>query len=477
MPTSGRATGRSLIRLPHLRHPAQVIALSFTVTLAIGTALLMLPAAVASAPPSDVLPAQTSPTGGAPFVDAVFTASSALFVTGLVVVDTATYWSSFGHVVILALIQIGGLGVMTFASLMGLVLAHRLGLRSRLITSASLGTVGLGDIRGVLRGVATVAFLVEGLVTLALAVRFVLGYGYTPGRALWHGFFHAVSAFNNAGFALYSDNLMGFVTDPWVILPLALAVIIGGLGFPVLLELRRHYRLPRGLSMKMKMKMSMSTKIVLVGTGALLVVSTVTITALEWGNPATLGPLDVPGKVLAGFFTAVVARTAGFNSLDVSAMNTQTWFAHDVFMFIGAGPAGTAGGIKITTFTVLFFIIVTEVRGETAVNLFGRRVPRSVHREATTVALLAVATVMAATWILLITTRFTLDQLLFEVISAFGTVGLSTGITHELPAAGQLILVVLMFAGRIGPITVASALALRTRTLLYDLPKERPLIG
>ncbi|MHB1064427.1 MAG: TrkH family potassium uptake protein [Georgenia sp.] len=443
--------------------------------LAVGTALLMLPAAVAGAPPSDVLPAQTSPTGGAPFVTALFTASSALFVTGLVVVDTATYWSPFGHVVILALIQIGGLGVMTFASLIGLVLARRLGLRSRLVTSASLGTVGLGDVRGVLRGVAKVAFLVEGLVTLVLAARFVLGYGYAPGRALWHGFFHAVSAFNNAGFALYSDSLMGFVTDPWVILPLALAVIVGGLGFPVLLELRRHYRLPRRLSMRMSM--SMSTKIVLVGTGVLLVVSTVTITALEWGNPATLGPLDVPGKMLAGFFAAVVARTAGFNSLDVTAMNTQTWFAHDVFMFIGAGPAGTAGGIKLTTFTVLLFIIVTEVRGETAVNLFGRRVPRSVHREATTVALLAVATVMAATWTLLITTTFTLDQLLFEVISAFATVGLSTGITHELPVAGQLILVVLMFAGRIGPITVASALALRTRTLLYDLPKERPLIG
>jgi trk system potassium uptake protein TrkH len=158
-------------------------------------------------------------------------------------------------------------------------------------------------------------------------------------------------------------------------------------------------------------------------------------------------------------------------------MHTQTWFAHDIFMFIGAGPAGTAGGIKITTFAVLLFIILTEVRGETAVNVFGKRLPRSVHREATTVALLAVAVVMTGTWTLLIMTPFTLDQILFEVISAFATVGLSTGITPLLPDAGQLLLVALMFAGRVGPITVASALALRTRKLLYELPKERPIIG
>lgn len=466
--SSREARGRRLGR-PHLRHPAQAISLSFTVVLAIGTALLMLPAAVTGDPPTDVLPAQTNPAGGATLTNALFTAGSALFVTGLIVVDTATYWSPFGHVVILALIQVGGLGVMTFASLVGLILARRLGLRSRLTTSASLGSVGLRDIRGLLVGVAKIALLAEGITTAVLAARFAVAYGYPPEQALWHALFHAVSAFNNAGFALYSDNLMGFVTDPWVILPLALSVIVGGLGFPAILELRRHLRHPR--------RWSMSTKLVITGTAVLLAVGTVTIVALEWGNPSTLGPLDVPGKLLAGFFAATVARTAGFNSVDVSAMNTQTWFAQDVFMFIGAGPAGTAGGIKITTFTVLLFIIITEIRGETAVNIFGRRLARSVHREATTVALLAVAVVMGATWFLLITTTFTLDQLLFEVISAFATVGLSTGITHLLPVSGQLLLVVLMFAGRIGTITVASALALRTRKLLYELPKERPLIG
>lgn len=467
--TSSRETrGRRLGR-PRFRHPAQAITLSFMIVLAVGTALLMLPVAVTGDPPADVLPAQTNAAGGATVINALFTAGSALFVTGLIVVDTATYWSPFGHVVILALIQVGGLGVMTFASLVGVILARRLGLRSRLVTSASLGSVGLRDIRSLLVGVAKMALLAEVVTTAVLAARFAITYGYPPGQALWHGLFHAVSAFNNAGFALYSDSLMGFVTDPWVVLPLALSVILGGLGFPVVIELRRHFRQPR--------RWSMNTKLVITGTVVLLVVGTVTIVALEWTNPSTLGPLDVPGKLLAGFFAATVARTAGFNSVDISAMNTQTWFAQDVFMFIGAGPAGTAGGIKITTFMVLLFIIITEVRGDTAVNIFGRRLARSVHREATTVALLAVAVVMASTWFLLITTSFTLDQLIFEVISAFATVGLSTGITHLLPESGQLLLVLLMFAGRIGTITVASALALRTRKLLYELPKERPLIG
>ena len=442
---------------------------SFASALAIGTALLMLPISVVANPPADVLPAAVGATGGATFVDALFTAASAVFVTGLIVVDTATYWSGFGQAVILGLIEVGGLGIMTFASLLGVLLAHKLGFRTRMVTSASLGTLSMGDLRGVLLGVAKVALSIQAITALVITARFLLTYGYPPGRALWHGVFHAISAFNNAGFALYSDNLMGFVEDPWICLPLAAAVILGGLGFPVFLELRRQYRAPR--------MWSMNTKLVLWGTAVLLVVSFVTITALEWGNPQTMGPLTWEGKLLSGFFTAVVARTAGFNSLNVAEMQTQTWFAQDVFMFIGAGPAGTGGGIKITTFAVLLFIIITEVRGETAVNIFGKRLARSVHREATTVALLSVAVVMGGTWALLITTDFTLDQLLFEVISAFATVGLSTGITHLLPDAGQVLLVAIMFIGRVGPITLGTALALRTRRLMYELPKERPLIG
>lgn len=469
VPLGRTVSVRQRLWRPRFTHPTRAIAASFVAALLLGTTLLMLPVAVVPSPPGDLMPAQTAGSGGATFVTALFTAGSAVFVTGLTVVDTATYWSGFGQVVILALIEVGGLGIMTFASLLGVILARRLGLHQRVVASVSLGTLSLADLRGVLLGVAKIALSVQAATALVLTSRFLITYHYPLDRALWHGVFHAISAFNNAGFALYSDNLMGFVQDPWICLPVAGAVILGGLGFPVFFELRRHYRVPR--------RWSMHTKLVLVGTGVLLAVSCVTISALEWANPHTLGELNWQGKLLAAFFAAVVTRTAGFNSVSIAEMNTQTWFAQDVFMFIGAGPAGTAGGIKITTFAVLLFIIITEVRGETAVNIFGKRLARSVHRQATTVALLSVAVVMGGTWTLLLTTSFTLDQLLFEVISAFATVGLSTGITHLLPDGGQVLLVLIMFAGRVGPITLASALALRTNKLVYELPKERPLIG
>lgn len=428
----------------------------FAIAILLGAGLLMVPISVAG-------------PGGAPPLVALFTATSAVCVTGLTVVDTAVYWTGFGQVVIMVLIQLGGLGIMTAASLITILLARRLGLRSKLVASASVRAVGIGDVRRVVKGVAATSALVELVVATILAARLALSYHTGIGRAIWEGVFTAISAFNNAGFALHSQNLMGFVDDPWILLPITGAIIIGGLGFPVLFELRRHLRFPA--------RWSMHVKLVLTGTAVLLVLSTAVLTALEWANPATLGPMETPDKLLAGFFSAVVTRTAGFNAIDVGAMTTQSLFTQDLFMFIGGGPAGTAGGVKITTFGVLLAIIITELRGETAVNIFKRRLARSVHREALTVALLAVALVVAGTWYLLLITHFTLDQILFEVISAFGTVGLSTGITDALPPSGQILLILIMFVGRLGPITIGSALALRSRTLMFEYPRERPIIG
>ncbi|MFW6598483.1 potassium transporter TrkG [Propionibacteriaceae bacterium Y2011] len=221
----------------------------------------------------------------------------------------------------------------------------------------------------------------------------------------------------------------------------------------------------------------MNTRLVVWGTGVLLVLGAVFVTAMEWNNPRTLGALPWHERVLAGFVQSVQTRTAGFNNLDISQMDSATWLGMDALMFIGGGPAGTAGGIKLTTFAVLFFIIVAEVRGDGAVNVFGKRLSRAVHRQAITVALGAVALVAGGTIGLMLITDFSLDVLLFEVVSAFATVGLSTGITAQLPAAGQLVLVFLMFIGRLGPMTFATALALRDRRLLFELPKERPIIG
>lgn len=445
------------LRRLRFRHPAQVVVAGFAAAIAVGTTLLMLPVA------------KEGP-GGASVLEAVFTATSAVCVTGLVVVDTPVYWTGFGEGVILALIQVGGFGIMTFASLLVVLVSRRLGLRARLTAAAETKTLGLGEVRSVVAGVVKVSLVLEAVTALALTLRFGLGYDEPWPRAVWLGVFHAVSAFNNAGFALYTDSLMDFTTDPWICLPIAFAVIAGGLGFPVLFELRRRLRRPRAWSLH--------TKIVLWATGIFLAGGTVFITALEWSNPATLGPLNVPGKLLAGFFQGgAMPRTAGFNSLDVGQMNPASWLVTDVLMFVGGASAGTAGGIKITTFAVLFFVIYAEVRGEGAVNIFNRRLHGDVQRQALTVVLLSVAAVAASTIVFMVFTDINLDRSLFEVTSAFATVGLSTGITADLPATEQILLVLLMFIGRLGPITVASALALRPRVRMYDLPEERPVIG
>ncbi|MBA2770268.1 MAG: TrkH family potassium uptake protein [Sporichthyaceae bacterium] len=440
---------------PH--HPAQVVVTAFAFAVSVFTLLLWLPIAqVPGEPPTT-------------FRQALFTATSAVCVTGLTVVDTARHWSTFGELAILGGIQAGGFGIMTGASLLGLLVSRRLGLRTRLLTAAETKSLGLGDVRRVLTGVARTTLVVESLTALALFLRFWTTYDYSVGRAAYLGIFHAVSSFNNAGFALWSDNLVGFVTDPFICLPIAAAVILGGLGFPVLFELRRELRTPR--------RWSVHTKTTLLTYGLLLVAGSAVITMLEWRNPATLGQLDTPGKVLAGFFQGVMPRTVGFNSLDYSQMHETSWLVTDILMFIGGGSASTAGGIKVTTFMLLFFAILSEARGEPSTDAFGKRIPEAVLRQAVSVALIGVACVVTGTFFMLLITGLDLDRVLFEVVSAFATVGLSTGITADLPAAGHYLLVALMFIGRTGSVTLASALALRERQRLYRLPEERPIVG
>lgn len=446
----------SRVRFPAFRHPSQVVVSAFAAAVVVGTLLLMLPVSRAG-------------EGHSPFTTALFTATSAVCVTGLIVVDTPSYWSGFGEAVILGLIQVGGFGIMTLASLLGLLVSRKMGLRTRLNAAAETKSLGIGDVRRVLVGVLKVTVFFEAITAVLLTARFLVGYDEPLGRAVYHGVFHSVSAFNNAGFALYSDNLMPFVTDPWICLPIAVAVIFGGLGFPVLFELRRQLRSPR--------QWSLHTKLTVTVSGALLALGTLFVTASEWSNPGTLGPLDVPGRLLAGFFQAVMPRTAGFNSLDYGQMHEGTLLGTVILMFIGGGSASTAGGIKVTTFIILLFVIYAEVRGEESVNAFDRRIGGRVQRQALTVALLAVAAVVGATLAIMELSGFALSDVLFEVTSAFATVGLSTGVTADLPGSAHLILVLMMFLGRLGPITLASAIALRDRRRLYQLPEGRPIVG
>lgn len=436
--------------------PSRVVVLAFGAAVLVGTAALMLPVSTESG--------QVTNPG-----EALFTATSAVCVTGLAVVDTATHWSTFGEVVIMVLVQVGGFGIMTLSSLVALFLSRRLGLRQRLRAQAESGTIAPGEVRRVVVGVAAVTAVFESVAAVILAWRFFVDTDVSLGRAAYLGLFHSVTAFNNAGFALFSDNLMGFVTDWWINVVVALAVIAGGIGMPVWFDLKRAWRRPRAWSLHSKLT---------VGTTAVLIVAgTALILACEWGNPSTLGGLSTPDKFLAGFFQGVSPRTAGFNTLDYGLMRESSWLVTDALMLIGGGSASTAGGIKVTTFALLAFVIWAEVRGEPDVDAFGRRIPNAAQRQAVSLVLLAVGAVITATFALMLLADLDLGPAMFEAISAFGTVGLTTGVTSSLGTPAQMILVGLMFLGRVGPITLFAALVLRERGRLYRFPHERPIIG
>jgi len=439
-----------------LRHPAQYVVVAFVAASLLGSLLLVIPAASAD-------PGSTS------WLTALFTSTSAVCVTGLVVVDTAGHWSPLGEAIILGLIQIGGLGIMTLSSLIVVVLARRLGLRQRLIAAASTGSLEIGDVRRVLFGVARVTAAIEVTVAVALFLRFWLGHDEGVWRAAYLGVFHAVSAFNNAGFSLFSDSMVGYQQDPTILLVIAVAVIVGGLGFPVWLQIGRSPLSPRRWDLHAKL--TVSTTVVLLAAGSAL------FTWWEWTNDDTLGGLSWFDTAINGFFHSVVPRTAGFNSVDIASMSEPSKLLTEVLMFIGGGSGSTAGGIKVTTFALLGFVMWAEVRGDPDVTVFRRRIPTGAQRQALTVALGALVVLVASTMLVLATSRLDRDDLFFEAVSALGTVGLSTGITPLLATSSQLVVIMLMLLGRVGPPTLFAALVLRERDRLYRFPEERPIIG
>ena len=450
-------------------HPARTVARVFGLAILVGTFILSLPIS------------RTANTFGG-FLEAAFTSVSAVCVTGLSTVDVSTYWTPFGHLMILLMIKLGGFGIVTFAVFLGILLARRVGLNSRMVGSAEMPGLDQGNPRRLIWKIFIATSSFEFIVSTAVALRLWLGYDYELGDAIWYGVFHAISAFNNAGFALYADSLMGFAADGWMLMPLNLAVILGGLGFPVLFELGRRIigRVKAsqiGGVIESRLHWTLSTRLVLWSTLVLLIFGTVYFAVIEWNNPATIGQMGSLEKLLNSFTQSVMPRTAGFNSVNIGEVYPATLMGMDIMMFIGGGSASTAGGIKLTTAAVLLFIVWTEIRGETAVNVGSRRLPRSIQRQALTIISLASLAVITATILISLTTDFTTDQIFFEVVSAFGTVGLSTGITPQMPAFGQVILMALMFGGRLGLVVVATALAVRQTKVHFEYPKERPLIG
>jgi trk system potassium uptake protein TrkH len=436
------------------KNPAQLVVGGFITLILIGTLLLRLPFAV---DPGAI---------DLGWRDALFTSTSATTVTGLGTVDISTF-SLFGELVILVLIQIGGFGIMTIGSVLALVALRRVGLRQRMLARAELGTVHIGEIRHLILRIAQITLVAEAAVAVALFVPFALedGTGVVP--AAYQGGFTAVSAFNNAGISLSPDSLVPFVGNPLVVLPVTAAFILGGLGFPVILDVLRPPR----------RRWSLHTRITLLVTALLLAIGPLAVIAFEWTNPGTLGPLDFWDKVQAAWFQGVTPRTAGFNTVDIGAMEEPTLLITIGLMFVGAGSASTSGGIKVTTIAVLSLAMWSQVRGDSDVTVFSRRLPVPVIRQAMTVLLLSIGLVSVSGIALTAMSSIEFTNTLFEATSAFGTVGLSTGITDALPSAGQLLLVALMLVGRVGPATMVTALALRQRSRAYRFAEEQPIIG
>lgn len=438
-------------------HPSRAIPAFYLVAIAAGAGLLMLPA-------STTANESTTP------LEAAFTSVSAICITGLTTVDTAVHWSLFGQFVIMALIQVGGFGIVTLASYLTLIATGRISLQSSLLASRELRQRSLSRTLRVPARIAAVMLVAESVTAVLLTLGF-RRHTDDWGLAAWHGIFHAVSAFNNAGFALFSDNLIGFAGDPGIILPICLAIIVGGIGFPVLFELADRRRL-RSVSL-----WSAHTRLTIYGTVILLAIGILGFGLFEWNNASTIGSMPLGEKLLGALSGGVFPRTAGFNAIDYGQASQSTIGLSYLLMFIGGGSAGTAGGIKVGTFGIIIAAVAAEIRGEDQVVVAHRAIPSTVQRSALTVIILGGLAVALGTFLIMAIERFTLQQVLFETISAFGTVGLTTGITPRLQPTSLIVLMLLMYLGRVGTISVATALAVQSRHRQYRLPEEQPIVG
>ncbi|WP_106477185.1 TrkH family potassium uptake protein [Phytohalomonas tamaricis] len=416
-------------------HPPEILLLSFVMLAVIGMLFLKLPFA-----------SVTTMT----WLEALFTATSAITVTGLGVINTGQDLTFYGQLIILVLIQIGGLGLMTFASLTLVLLGGRLPLNQKNLVRESLNQTSLSNLMGIVRVVIIFSFIMEITGTLLLSLSWVPHYGLQHG--LWVSMFHAISAFNNAGFSTWSDSLRGEVTNPLVNFVISFLFITGGLGFAVISELYEKRSL---------FNLSMQAKLIIYTTIALNVVAMGLFLLLEWHNPATLGGLDSLGvKLQAAWFQAVTPRTAGFNTLDTAALTTPSVLLIMLLMVIGGGPSSTSSGIKVTTFVVLFLTARAFLRGNKEPDVFRRSLSQETVMKAISVALAAVSLIFVALFLLTVTEpKLPFINLAFETVSAFGTVGLSRGITSELSGWGQIILIITMLLGRVGPLALGYFLA------------------
>lgn len=432
--------------------PPKVLVAGFATIIFVGAALLCLPFASASGQPADAL-------------TALFTATSAVCVTGLVVVDTGTHWSFWGQLIILILIQTGGLGFMTMATLFFLLMGKRIGLKKRMLIRESLNQVNVAGVVSLVRAVLIFTFVTEGVFAFVLSWRFFYDVGWP--RCLWWGVFHSVSAFNNAGFDIFGGfrSLTAYVNDPVVVFSVTTLIILGGIGFSVVVNIYKWKE--RRLSVHSRLALLIT--VLLTGSGFFLFL------LLEWSHG--LGHLSLPGKFLGAYFQSITPRTAGFNTVEIGSLRSATQFLLIIFMFIGASPGSTGGGIKTTTFGLLLIAAWSLARGKEDAEVMRRRILSEQVYKALAVSLLAVSLVTVTTLILNVTEQADFLTIFFEAVSAFGTVGLSMGLTPHLSAVGRLIVILTMFTGRLGPLTLVFALAQRKKKAFLRYPEEKILIG
>lgn len=450
-------------RLPRFT-PAQVLVLGFAGLILTGTFLLMLPEA-------------QEVSLGLGFIDALFTATSAVCVTGLVVVDTATQFTTTGELIVLGLIQAGGLGIMTVSALMMLLMGRRISLKERLLMQEALGSFSIAGVVRLTRNIIVATVAIEGIGVLLLTLRWAGEMGWA--RAAYWGLFHAISGFNNAGFDLTSSSLRPFASDPFVIIVISVLIMLGGIGFLVMEDVwKNRLRWER---------LTLHTRLVLQVTGLLIVAGTLLFLATESQNPETFGSMHWLDKLTNAYFASVTPRTAGFETVMTGKMLDVSLFITIILMFVGASPGGTGGGIKTTTFSMIALTIRATATGREDVHVMGRKLPRELIDKAVTIAAIAMGLIAIMTSLLLLTEHtglsdpssgFGFIDVLFEVTSAFGTVGLSTGLTPTLSDAGKLLITLVMFVGRVGPLTMAVALAQRAQAReTLHFPEDRVMIG
>lgn len=413
-------------------------------------------------------------------IDGFFTATSAVCVTGLVVVDTGTRFSPAGQAILLIMIQLGGLGIMTYSTVVILILGRRLSSKGRELVSATLSHKGGKSLFTLIRNVFFVTFLFETAGSVLLYLRFRVYV--PPGKALYQALFHSVSAFCNAGFSLFSRSLMDYRNDPWINSVIIVLIICGGAGFLVLQEVQQ-YTAARFLRKK-RLHFSLHSRIVLLTTGALILAGAAGFLLLEWHN--TLAGDSLGHKLMASLFQSVTPRTAGFNTVDYSLMTNGTLLFTIILMFIGASPGSTGGGIKTTSFAVLLALAYSKWKARVETFLFKRTVPQETVARSISIILLSLLLILIGAMALMITelgdiphpqSRGLFMEYLFEAVSAFGTVGLSTGVTTTLSVPGKLVLMVLMFVGRLGPITIALAITGEKREDIFTYPEENIMVG